>query len=79
MSDVSLTSYPYFCKHTGDDGCGGVAFFMNNKPELGKAMLLSDAINVDGTKIDYYRAVTCGACGEGVRHPRTTDIELRED
>ena len=79
MSNVPIADYPYFYKHTGDDGCGGIAFLMKNKPKPEGRMMTSDAIHTDGSKIDYYRAATCDTCGEGVRHPRTTDIELRAD
>jgi hypothetical protein len=75
MTDA--TDYPFVLIHaSGEDPCGGVAFYLSRRPSPGDPRLSSEVQLIDGSVPAWGSTIRCGTCGIEI-DPMSADVVLR--
>jgi len=64
---MHIEDYPIKFMHTGDKGCGEVAFHYLERPINGSGIDMEKVIYPDGTIPFILEALVCGSCKQPLR------------
>lgn len=57
--------FPFVYIHRG--GCGGRAFYYNERPKPGTPFKIFNAEHLDGKKLEFAAKLACDTCGAPIR------------